>query len=117
MQLIVFGPDREWWVPGRVWDRLLQAVEEQSSLTPEEVLYWFRVTDANNGIDLDEDLDQGLRDPFVSTLGLVAEREHALVAEVDINDGEDGMYRSALERLLELIANDEEGRRASRDTG
>jgi hypothetical protein len=109
MQLITFGPDREWWVPGRVWDRLFSAVEEQSSSTPEEVMYWFRVTDANNGIDLDEDLEPGLRGPFVTTLGRVAEREHALVAEIDVNDGEDGMYRSALERLLELIANESEG--------
>jgi hypothetical protein len=111
MQLVVFGPEREWWVPGRVWDRLFQSVE--ATPPPDEVLYWFRVTDANNGIDLDEDLEPELRPGFVATIRQAAQRELALVGDVDPQDGEDGMYRSALERLLELIANDDEGRQAN----
>jgi hypothetical protein len=102
MHLIVFGPEREWWVPGRVWYRLFQAIE--GAPAPDDILHSFRLTNANNGIDLNEDLEPELRHAFVATMRQAAQREIAVVGDVHPEDGEDGMYRSALSKLLQLTA-------------
>jgi len=100
MQSITFGQGRDWWVPGRVFDRLLRSAE-QSGRASGDTLRWLRVAEANYGLDVST-IEPASAADLVATLRDVARRDLAGLANVAPTDGEDGMYRSSLEKLLEL---------------
>jgi hypothetical protein len=101
MLSIRYGPEKEWWVSAKIFDRLFQSGLESGEIPP-HLEHWRHVAGTNGGFDIlrgepkeAEQLAMGLRS--------AAEREVASLCNPN-PASEDGGYRQALMRLLKVLA-------------
>jgi hypothetical protein len=100
MLSIRFGQDREWWVSGRIFERLFLSALEHGQLAP-SLEDWRHVADANGGFSLAH-LEPGVSRALTEGLRAAAMAELARLGAVDLQTT-DGGYKTALERLLKVI--------------
>jgi hypothetical protein len=100
MHAIVFDEDKDWWVQGWIFDRLLQAVEARGGPSY-EVTHRLKVAEANYFLDVRQ-LEQPLRHDLVQVLHDAASSE--LLRLGSATSGQDASYRVDLERLVELAS-------------
>jgi hypothetical protein len=92
-----FDTDHEWWVSGRVFERLFLSALEHGQLAP-SLEEWRHVADANGGISFGED-EQDVARELMAGLRAAAIAELSRLGEVDLRT-EDGTYKVSLEKLL-----------------
>jgi len=97
MLSIRFDTDREWWVSGRVFERLFLSALEHGQLAP-SLEEWRHVADANGGFSLAR-LEPAVARDLTAGLRAAASAELARLGEVDLRT-EDGTYKVSLEKLL-----------------
>ncbi|HEX2688567.1 MAG TPA: hypothetical protein VHN14_18190 [Kofleriaceae bacterium] len=97
MLSIRFDQDHEWWVSGRVFERLFMSALEHGHLAP-SLEEWRHVADANGGFSLAR-LEPAVACNLVSGLRAAASAELARLGDVDLHT-EDGTYKVSLEKLL-----------------
>jgi hypothetical protein len=100
MLSILFDEDREWWVTGATFDRLVQSALASGSL-PAQLAELPRVANANGGLSLDS-LEPADAAQLVVALRAAAERDVAALAGA-APDSEDGSYRAGITRFLDLF--------------
>jgi hypothetical protein len=98
MLSIRFGGEKEWWVSGKVFDRLFQFALDSERLPP-GLEQWRHIADANGGFSFDSmdwfEADQLRR-------GLREAAQHQLTRLENVSDeSEAGTYRASLLKLLE----------------
>jgi hypothetical protein len=103
MLSIRFSTDHEWWVSGRIFDRLFQSGLASGKMLP-KLEYWHHVADANGGLELT------LLEPLEAKELMMALRDAALheiakLGEVDA-ESEDGAYKASLLKMLKVSQND-----------
>jgi hypothetical protein len=99
MLSIRFDKDHEWWVSGRVFERLFLSALEHGHLAP-SLEDWRHVADANGGISLAR-LQPAIARDLMAGLRAAASAELARLEDVDLQT-EDGTYKVSLEKLLAL---------------
>ena len=99
MLSIRFKPDKEWWVSGKVFDRLFQAGLTSGRIPP-QLERWRHVADANGGLSLTR-MEASQADELSRALHETAKQELAQLENVDAAS-EAGTYRSSLVKLLQL---------------
>lgn len=97
MLSICFDDDHEWWVPGRVFERLFLSALEHGQLGP-SLEAWRHIAGANGGFSFTDD-EQGIARELITGLRAAASAELARIADVDLRT-EDGTYKVSLEKLL-----------------
>lgn len=97
MLSIRFDTDREWWVSGRVFERLFLSALEHGQLAP-SLEEWRHVADANGGFSLAR-LEPAVARDLITGLRAAASAELARLGNVDLRT-EDGTYKVSLEKLL-----------------
>lgn len=97
MLSIRFDTDHEWWVSGRVFERLFLSALKHGQLAP-SLEEWRHVADANGGFSLAR-LEPGVARDLITGLRAAASAELARLGEVDLHT-EDGTYKVSLEKLL-----------------
>lgn len=97
MLSIRFDTEREWWVSGRVFERLFLSAVEHGQLAP-SLEEWRHVADANGGLSFDR-VEQGVAAELMVGLRAEARAELARLGNVDLQT-EDGTYKVSLEKLL-----------------
>lgn len=101
MLSIRFDADHEWWVSGRVFERLFLSALEHGHLAP-SLEEWRHVADANGGFSLAR-LDPAVARELMVGLRAAAIAELARLGEVDLHT-QDGTYKVSLEKLLAATA-------------
>ena len=101
MLSIRFDGEREWWVSGRVFERLYLAALDSGSM-PARLEHWRHVADANGGLTV-SDLPRSEADELTAALRVTAERELEGLAE-DGADPFDTTYRVSLAKLLKVLS-------------
>ena len=97
MLSIRFDQDHEWWVSGRVFERLFLSALEHGHLAP-SLEEWRHVADANGGFSLAR-LEPAVARDLVTGLRAAANAELARLGDVDLHT-QDGTYKVSLEKLL-----------------
>jgi hypothetical protein len=97
MLSIRFDTDHEWWVSGRVFERLFLSALEHGQLAP-SLEEWRHVADANGGFSLAR-LEPAVARDLIAGLRAAASAELARLGDVDLRT-EDGTYKVSLEKLL-----------------
>jgi hypothetical protein len=97
MLSIRFDEDHEWWVPGRVFERLFLSALEHGQLAP-SLEEWRHVADANGGFSFSR-LEADVARELMTGLRAAARAELARLGDVDLHT-EDGTYKVSLEKLL-----------------
>ena len=97
MLSIRFDTDHEWWVSGRVFERLFLSALEHGQLSP-SLEEWRHVADANGGFSFGEDEQDVARD-LMTGLRAAAIAELSRLGNVDLHT-QDGTYKVSLEKLL-----------------
>lgn len=100
MLSIRFDKDHEWWVSGRVFERLFLSALEHGHLAP-SLEEWRHVADANGGFSLAR-LDPAVARDLKTGLRAAAIAELERLGEVDLRTA-DGTYKVSLEKLLALL--------------
>ena len=100
MLSIRFDDDHEWWVSGRVFERLFLSALEHGQLAP-SLEEWRHIADANGGFSFTED-ELGIRRELTAGLRAAAKAELTRLGDVDLHT-EDGTYKVSLEKLLAVI--------------
>jgi hypothetical protein len=100
MLSILFDEDREWWVSGATFDRLVQSALDSGAL-PAELADLRRVANANGGLSLDS-LEPAAAARLVTALRTAAQRDVTALADAD-PASEDGGYRAGITRFLDLF--------------
>jgi hypothetical protein len=100
MLSIRFDKDHEWWVSGRVFERLFLSALEHGHLAP-SLEEWRHVADANGGFSLAR-LDPAVARDLKTGLRAAAIAELERLGEVDLRTA-DGTYKVSLEKLLALV--------------
>jgi hypothetical protein len=101
MLSIRFGSEGEWWVSGKVFERLFQTALKDGSM-PEHLEEWLYVADANGGLSVSHMApDEAAQ--LIAALRSTAEREVEQLRDAGATT-EDGSYRISLEKLLALPA-------------
>jgi hypothetical protein len=97
MLSIRFDTEREWWVSGRIFERLFLSALEHGQLAPllEE---WRHVADANGGLSFDR-VEQGVAAELMVGLRAEARAGWRGSGNVDLQT-EDGTYRVSLGKTL-----------------
>jgi hypothetical protein len=103
MLSIRFAPDKEWWVSGKVFERLFQAALERGKM-PAKLERWQHVADANGGFDVSS-IERSEAEQLTAALRSTAEAELDLVRTASLNS-EDGTYRVSLLKLLQIASLD-----------
>lgn len=98
MLSIQLDEKHEWWVSGKVFDRLFQSALDCGNMSP-HLEHWRHVADANGGLDVSA-MDPSEADGLVTALRHTAEGELARLGDVD-PFSEDGSYRVSLLKLVE----------------
>jgi hypothetical protein len=98
MLSIRFDAHHEWWVSGKVFERLFQSALDSGRMSP-ALEEWRHVTDANGGLDLSM-LEPSEAKALVTALRDTAERDLARLGDID-PASEDGTYKASLQKLLE----------------
>lgn len=101
MLSICFDEDREWWVPGQVFERLFLTALEHGQLAP-ALDAWRHVADANGGL-LFADIDPAIARDLISGLRAAATSELARLGS-DTLHNLDATYKASLEKLLAVTA-------------
>jgi hypothetical protein len=96
-----FDKDREWWVSGRVFERLFLSALEQGHLAP-SLEEWRHVADANGGFSVARLAPEVARDLTVG-LRAAARAGLARLGDVDLHT-QDGTYKVSLEKFLAVTA-------------
>jgi hypothetical protein len=96
MLSIHFDTDHEWWVSGRVFERLFLSALEHGQLAP-SLEEWRHVADANGGLSFSR-LEQDVARELLAGLRAAAIAELARLGEVDLHT-QDGTYKVSLEKL------------------
>jgi hypothetical protein len=96
---IQFRPDSDWWVSGKVLDRLFEAALH-SGIMPPRLAKWHEVADANGGLDLSL-IDPSDAKDLANALKLTAEGELSRLRDAE-PASDDGSYRASLTKLLEV---------------
>jgi hypothetical protein len=91
--------EREWWAPGRVFERLFQSALENGQLRT-DLSEWQHVAETNGGISL-VDIEPAVARSLTSGLRAAASAELAQLGDVEERP-EDGTYKASLEKLLLL---------------
>lgn len=91
--------DREWWVPGRVFERLFQSALENGQLGT-DLGEWQHVADANGGVSL-IDLEPAVARALTVGLRAAASAELVRLGDVDQHT-DDGTYKASLAKFLIL---------------
>ncbi|QRK11628.1 hypothetical protein JQX13_17075 [Archangium violaceum] len=99
MLSIHFDAEREWWVSGRIFERLFQSALDSGKM-PSKLEQWLHVADANGGLDLSL-LDPSEASELVTVLRDAALRDLAKLGDVDA-ESEDGAYRDSLLKMLKV---------------
>jgi hypothetical protein len=99
MLSIRFDSDHEWWVPGRVFERLFQRALENGQLGT-DLSEWQHVADANGGVSL-VDIEPAVARALTAGLRAAASAELVRLGDVDQHT-DDGTYKASLEKLLML---------------
>jgi hypothetical protein len=94
-------PAHEWWVSGKVFDRLFASALKRGDVAP-SLQDWQYVAAANGGLSFSED-ERGVARELMTGLGAAARAELVRLGDVDILS-EDGTYKVSLEKLLALLA-------------
>jgi hypothetical protein len=97
MLSIRFDTDHEWWVSGRVFERLFLSALEHGQLAP-SLEDWRHVADANGGFSL-ASLETSVARDLLTGLRAAAIAELARLGNVDLHT-QDGTYKVSLEKLL-----------------
>jgi hypothetical protein len=97
MLSIRFDTDHEWWVSGRVFERLFLSALEHGHLAP-SLEEWRHVADANGGFSLGR-LETSVARDLLNGLRAAAIAELARLGNVDLHT-QDGTYKVSLEKLL-----------------
>src|SRR4051812_27116354 len=97
MLSIRFDADHEWWVSGRVFERLFLSALEQGQLAP-SLAEWQHMATANGGLSFGED-EQDVARELMAGLRAAAIAELARLGDVDLHS-QDGTYKVSLEKLL-----------------
>ena len=98
MLSIRFGPEKEWWVSGKVFDRLFQFALDSGRIPPKAEV-WRHIADANGGFGF-KSMDWFEADQLRT--GLREAAEHQLAGLENVSDeSEAGTYRQSLLKLLE----------------
>lgn len=97
MLSIRFGTDHEWWVSGRVFERLFLSALEHGQLAP-SLEEWRHVADANGGFSLAR-LETSVARDLLIGLRAAAIAELEQLRDVDLHT-QDGTYKVSLEKLL-----------------
>ena len=100
MLSIRFDKDHEWWVSGRVFERLFLSALEHGHLAP-SLEEWRHAADANGGFSLAR-LDPAVARDLKIGLRAAAIAELERLGEVDLRTA-DGTYKVSLEKLLALV--------------
>jgi hypothetical protein len=100
MLSIQFGPEKEWWVSGKVFERLFQSALDAKEI-PEALADWRHVADATGGLDL-SDMEPTDAKQLTSGLRRAAEREVGSIGEKIDPTSELYSYRVSLLKLLRL---------------
>jgi len=98
MLSIRLNAKHEWWVSGKVFDRLFQSTLDSGRLAP-GLEHWRHVADANGGLDVSA-MDPSEAGELATALRQTAESELARLGDVDPGS-EDGTYRVSLLKLVE----------------
>jgi hypothetical protein len=101
MLSIRFGAEREWWVSGAVFDRLLQAALDSGDL-PSDLEDWRHFVDANGGFNV-ERMEPSDANRLKTALRSTAAREFALLENRD-SDPAAETYRTSLLKLLQALS-------------
>ena len=99
MLSISFDSDHEWWVSGKIFDRLFQSALDRG-MSP-NLEQWRDVANANGGLDLSL-IEPAEADELLAALRSTAERELARLEATD-PASEDGSYRISLLKFMELM--------------
>src|SRR5215470_2512396 len=99
MLSIRFDTDHEWWVSGRVFERLFLSALEHGQLAP-SLEEWRHVADANGGFSLAR-LEPAVARDLTAGLRAAASAELARLGDVDLRT-EDGTYKVSLEKFLAM---------------
>lgn len=97
MLSIRFGTDHEWWVSGRVFERLFLSALEHGQLAP-SLEEWRHMADANGGLSFGED-EQDAACELIAGLRAAAIAELEQLRDADLHT-QDGTYKVSLEKLL-----------------
>ena len=101
MLSIRFDKDHEWWVSGRVFERLFLSALEHGDLAA-SLEEWRHVADANGGFSLAR-LEPAIARDLTTGLRAAASAELTRLGDVDLQT-EDGTYKVSLEKLLILTS-------------
>lgn len=97
MLTITFPNKNQWWVPGKVFDRLFTSALAAGDL-PGDFVQWQHTANANGGLDFGQ-LDQNVAKALATGLNHAAQREAALFSEQDPST-EDGDYAASLRNCI-----------------
>ena len=97
MLSISFGPEREWWTQGRLFERLMQAAERGGAAP--DIIEALRIADANYGLNV-EKLAPDLATRLRGTMRAVALDELRRLGDIAVTDGIDGTYKASLRDLV-----------------
>jgi len=99
MLSIRFDADHEWWVSGKIFDRLFQSALDSGMSSNLE--RWRDVANANGGFSLAR-MEPSQADELVTALRSTAERDLTQLGAADPTS-EDGSYRIGLLKLLDAM--------------
>lgn len=91
--------EREWWLPGRVFERLFRSALENGQLGA-DLGEWQHVADANGGVSL-VDIEPAVARALTVGLRAAASEELVRLGNVDQHT-DDGTYKASLEKFLML---------------
>jgi hypothetical protein len=101
MLSIQLNDKHEWWVSGKVFERLFQSALDGGKMPP-DLEHWRHVADANGGLNLSR-INPLEANEMVTALRDTAEREIARLRDADPAT-EDGSYCTSLLKLLEVAS-------------
>jgi hypothetical protein len=99
MLSISFDSEHEWWVSGKIFERLFQSALDRG-MSP-KLEQWRDVANANGGLDLTL-MEPGEADELMTALRSAAERDLTQLGAAD-PASEDGSYRVGLLKLLDAM--------------
>lgn len=97
MLSIRFDGDREWWVSGRILERLFRSAIENGHLAP-ALEEWHHVADANGGLSM-ASVDAAVANELVAGLRAAAHAEVERLPSLNLG-AEDETYVASLQKLL-----------------
>ena len=100
MLSIRFNGDHEWWVSGKIFDRLFQSALD-NGMSP-NLEHWRDVANANGGFSVTR-MERSQADELVTALRSAAERDLTQLGAADPAT-EDGSYCIGLLKLLEAMS-------------